>query len=80
MRAMQFQQPDRAASVAKGDQVFPQDPQPSRDLSKLGGLDDGLPETSQIFTARGARADSGQLLVFRRTFAVVISAIAAVQK
>jgi hypothetical protein len=80
MRAMQFQQPDRAAFVAKGDQVFPQDPQPSRDISKFEGLDDGLPETSQIFTARGAGADSGQLLVFRRALAVVISAIAAVQK
>ncbi len=44
MRAMQFQQPDHAAFVAKSDQVFPQDPQPPRDFSQFGGLDYGLPE------------------------------------
>ena len=80
MRAMQFQQPDRAAFVAKSDQVFPQDPQPSRDISQFGGLDDGLPEASQIFTARGTGADPGQLLVFWRAVAMVISAIGAVQE
>ena len=59
MRAMQFQQPDRAALVAKGDQVFPQDPQPPRDFSQFGGLDDGLPEASQDIHRTGYRGRPG---------------------
>ena len=80
MRAMQFQQPDLAALVAKGDEVLAEDAQPPRHLAQLRGLDDRLPEPPQIFAAGRARADPGQFLVYRRTIAMVIGAVGTVQK
>ena len=80
VRAMQFKEADGAALVAKRNQVFAENPQPPRQLAEFAGEDDRLPEAPQIFAARGTRPDAGQLLVLRRSLAMVIGAVGLIQK
>src|ERR1700730_10027470 len=80
MRAMQFQEADRAALVAERDEVLAENAQAARQLPQRVGQDDRLPEAAQIFAAGRARPDSGQLLVFRRPLAMVVAAVGLRQK
>jgi hypothetical protein len=80
MRAVQLQQANRPAAVAKGDEVLAQYTQSPREVIQLAGQNDRLPKTPHIFTAWRARPDAGQLLVFRRPLAVVIGAVGCIEK
>lgn len=63
--SMQFQQANGVTLVAEGDDVFAQ----------LTGENDWLPELPQVFPAWCARSNPGQLLVFRRSLAMVVGAV-----
>src|SRR5271169_6795181 len=76
MRAMQFEQADLARAVAESDEILAHDPQLQREVPKVVGIADRLPEAAQIFPARRFRADMGQLGVFPRYLPVMITAIA----
>jgi hypothetical protein len=78
MRAVQLDQPDLAAAVAKRDEVLAEDFKPLRHVAESARKDHRLPEPPQVFAARRTRPDSGQLVVHRRHAAVVISAISLV--
>ncbi len=75
MRAMQFEEADRAALVAKRDQVLAEDAQPPRHRAQFARQDHRLPEAPQIFAARRPRPNPGQFLVHRRPLAMMIGAI-----
>src|SRR5205814_6482654 len=59
--AVQLQQPDGAAPVAKRHELLPQDLDAVRQIAQLVGETDRLPEAAQIFAARRTRADMGEL-------------------
>src|SRR5262249_50238849 len=59
--AVQLQQPDGAAPVAERHELLPQDLDAVRQIPQLVGEADRLPEAAQIFAARRARADMGEL-------------------
>ena len=80
MRAVQLDQSDLAAAVAKRDEVLAEDFKPLRHVAELVRDDYRLPEPPQVFAARRARPDAGQLIIRRRQAAVVISAVGLVQK
>ena len=80
MRAVQFKEADGAALVAKRHQILAENAQPPRQLAEFAGEDDRLPKAPQIFAARGARPDAGQLLVLPRSLAMVIGAVGDIQK
>ena len=80
MRAVQFEQPDLVATVAKSDEILAKDFNTLRHVAELTRNNHRLPKPPQVFAARRARPDSGQLLVHRRYTAVLISAVGLVQK
>src|SRR5438105_15115752 len=80
MRAVQFQQADRARSVAERDEVLAEDAQAARQIAQFAGQNHRLPEAPQIFAAWRVRPDPGQFLVFGRPLAMLIGAEGGVQK
>src|SRR5207237_6109535 len=63
MRAVQFQQTDRAALVAKRDQILTQDPDPQREIAEFIGETYRLPEAAHVFAARRIRPDMGEFSI-----------------
>ena len=80
MWAVQFQQPDLATAVAKRDEIVAEDFEPLRHVAELVRDDYRLPEPPQVFAARRARPDPGQLFVLGRPLAMVIGAVGGAQK
>ncbi len=80
MRAMQFEETDRAAAIAERDEILAHDAQPPRQVAQFLGQNDRLPEAPQIFAAGRARADPRQLLVLRRPLAMMVCAIGHTKK
>jgi hypothetical protein len=61
MRAVQFEQTHSAALIAEHNEVLSQDLYPMRQVLQFVGEADRLPETAEIFAARRARSDMGEL-------------------
>src|SRR5215475_12349415 len=80
VRTVQFQEADRAVLAAESDQVFAENPQAARHLAEFFRRYDRVPETAEIFTARGPGSDAGQFVVRQRLLAVVVGAESLVQK
>src|ERR1700730_14834815 len=80
MRAIKLQEADRTRLVAERDEVLAEDAQAPRQLAQFAGEDDRLPEAPQIFPARLARPDPGQLMILGRPLAMVIGAVGGAQK
>ena len=59
MRAVQLDQSDLAAAVAKRDKVLAEDFKPLRHLAEIARDDHRLPKPPQVFSARRARSDPG---------------------
>ena len=72
---MQFEEPGFAGAVAEGDEVLTQDPQAQRQVLKVVGVADRLPEATEILAARRVWADTGQLGILRRNLTVMIAAV-----
>src|SRR6476659_10575207 len=75
MRAMQFQQTDGAAQVAKHHQFLAEDPDPMGQVLQFVGKADRLPKAAQIFAAWCVGADMGKFCVFLGHLAVEVAAI-----
>src|SRR5437763_5318055 len=75
MRAMQLQQADGAAAVAKSDKILAEDPKFQRQVLQLVRVADRLPEAPHVLAAGRIRADMRQLGVFQRNMAVMVSTI-----
>src|SRR5262252_5473215 len=80
MRAVQLQQAQRAATIAKGDEILAEDAQPPGQIAQFLGEDDRLPKAAQILAAWRARPDAGELFVRRGALAMMIRAVGGVQK
>ena len=80
MRAVQFQQTDRAALIAERDQILTQDPDPQREVAELIGETYRLPEAAHVFAARRIRPDMGEFCILLRHRAVVIAAKSRLQE
>src|ERR1051325_5532006 len=80
MRAVQFQETDRAALIAERDQILAQDPDPQRQIAEIVGETYRLPEAAHIFAARRIRPDMGELGILLRHRAVVIAAKTRLQE
>src|SRR5712671_5164959 len=80
MRAVQFQQTDRAALIAERDQILTQDPDPQREIAELIGETYRLPEAAHVFAARRIRPDMGEFCILLRHRAVVIAAKSRLQE
>src|SRR5580704_11631440 len=80
MRAVQLQEADRAAAVAKRDEVLAEDPELERQVFQLVRIADRLPEAAHVFAAGRVRADTRQLCIFRGHLAVVVSAVARLEE
>jgi hypothetical protein len=64
MRAMQLQQTDSAAQVAKHHQFLAEDLDPMGQVLQFVGEADRLPKAAQIFAARRVGADMGKFRFF----------------
>ena len=80
VRAVSLEQAHSPASVPKHHQLLTHDADGERDCAQLAGEGDGLPEPAEIFAARCAGPDPGQLLVRRGYFPAEIRSIRDVQK
>src|SRR5690242_18800378 len=78
--AMKLQQSDRPAAVAEGDEILPQDAQPTRQVAQLLRQHNRLPKMAHIFAARRSRPDARELLVLRRPLAVVVGAVSRAEQ
>ena len=74
MAAAQMEQSDPAAEVAEQDELLVQDADRQRQLAELGRKRDRVPEAPQVFAARRARADMGELGILSRARPAVIAA------
>ena len=75
MGTMEVQQPDLPALVTEADEILAQDAHAARNVAEIALERDRLPVSTQILTARRARADPRQLRVVGRDVAPVISAV-----
>jgi hypothetical protein len=70
VRAMELQQPHPATLVTEDHQILPQHADPHGHVLQRIRPYHGMPESAQIFSARCARPDVGEFLVFRRDLIV----------
>jgi hypothetical protein len=80
MRAVQLKEADLAAAVAESDQILAQDADLQRQILQVVGKAHRLPEAAHVFATGRLRADMGQLGVLSRDLAIVIAAVARLQK
>ena len=59
MRAVQFEQPDLVATVAKSDEILAKDFNTLRHVAELTRNNHRLPKPPQVFAARRARPELG---------------------
>src|SRR5947208_737456 len=74
MRAVQFQQTDRAALIAERDQILTQDPDPQREVAELIGETHRLPEAAHVFATRRIRPDMAEFCIRTRAIEGVLAA------
>src|ERR1041385_8963655 len=74
MRAVQFQETDRAALIAERDQILTQDPDPQGEIAQIIGETHRLPEAAHIFAPGCTAPDMGGFCIRLRPRAGVIAA------
>src|ERR1700720_3555161 len=79
MWAMQFQQTDGAAQVAKHHQLPAEDLDPMGQVLQFVGKADRLPKAAQIFAAWCVGADMGEFCIFLGHLAMEVAAISRPQ-
>ena len=75
MRAVELQEANLSAAVAKENEVLAQDADALCQILQLGAQADRMPVAAKVFTARRSRADLRQLKVRSGHLAVVVAAI-----
>jgi hypothetical protein len=77
---VELQQPYSTPLVPEYDQVLPQDAEPHRQVLEHIRPDDRMPEPAQVFSARRAGPNMGELFIFLRDFTVEIPTVRGAQK
>jgi hypothetical protein len=80
MRAMQFQETDCTAQIAKNHQFLAEDFDPMGQVLQFVGKADRLPKSAQIFAAWCVGADTGEFCVVVGHLAMEVAAISRLQE
>src|ERR671934_2549257 len=80
MRAVEMEQSEPTAPVTEQHEIFAEDAQAQRDVAEIARERDRLPEAPEIFAARRAGTDAGQLVVGQRDPAHVIPTVRRVEE